>query len=96
MEPNQRPLKRSRRDEGNMMIHHIPMDKQQMPMQVQHDMTNLHQDDIWHRVQRLEQELRDREGKILLLQDELAKTKDQVSESINLRRSCGGFRLRII
>ena len=80
MEPNQRPLKRSRRDEGNMMIHHIPMDKQQMPMQVQHDMTNLHQDDIWQRVQRLEQELRDREGKILLLQDELAKTKDQNEE----------------
>jgi SHAQKYF class myb-like DNA-binding protein len=56
------------------------MDKQQMPMQVQHDMTNLHQDDIWQRVQRLEQELRDREGKILLLQDELAKTKDQNEE----------------
>lgn len=57
-----------------------------MPMQVQHDMTNLHQqDDIWQRVARLEQELRDREGKIMLLQDELAKTKEQVSESINFR-----------
>lgn len=71
------------------------MDKQ-MSMQVQHDMANLHQqDDIWQRVQRLEQELRDREGKILILQDELAKTREQVSESFNLQCSCGGFCQRI-
>jgi hypothetical protein len=84
MEQNQRPLKRSRRDEGNnMMMHHIPIDKPPMPTQV-HAVTNLHQDDIWQRVSRLEQEIRDRDGKIMLLQDELHKTKELVSESINL------------